>query len=1184
MKTLHTFLLALAFAFFSTSVGLAQEGPSITTTSLPNGTVNQSYSGTLTCTNCKGYSFALVNGNNLPPGLSISSTVSSAASITGTPTSSGTYTFAIGLYFPTGGAPQAQVTLSITINAATAPPSITTTSLPNGVVNQGYSAQLTCSSCTNYSWSVTGGNLPTGISLSSAGAFSGIPTAGGTYSFQVTLAPPSDFNTIEGVRPTSISASFSITISANALTITTVNIPPGFQGTPYSSTLAVIGGSSPYTWSLSSTGSDGLTIGTNTGTLGGTPIATGQFTLVVTVNDSSGSTATKNFILTVAAGLSILNTSFPNGIAGTVYPTQTLSTGGGQPPYRWTVSAGALPPGLTLDGVFGRISGTPTANGAYPFTLTVTDNTGTTATAMLSITIGPTLPGLMVTPTQLNFTAISGGSAPAFQLVSILPPGSTPKTFTITVLGSPTWLTVSPLAGIAPSAVTVSVNQAGLSVSTTPYSATFLVTPGGAGQTPITVTVMLTVTTAPPMLTASPTALKFAAKISSPGIQEQAVLLENSGGGGALALSAAVVSNSPWIASAALSASQTGPNAPVLLRVTINSQGLTVGSHHDIVRITYPGGTLDIAVSLFVANSGAILGVSVTGVRFPAIQGAGSSEVQTINVLDLGGQGTSLTWTATVQTGATWLNATPATGAASPGSPGKLFLSPGSGAAALPVGGAYGLIQVAAPGALNSPQFITAVFDVSPSTVSATPELQPTGLFFTATAGGATSATQTVAVYASSTTAVPFGFNATTTDGASWLIATTTTASASTPAPGQVLVSVNPASLAAGVYTGTLNIAMNGALRGVSVTVVVTGTATAKAQIEPATTAGCTPSTIAITPVGLVNYFSISAGWPAELIAQLNDNCGNALSTGAVSASFSNGDPPLSLVGDGVSNTYAASWQPGSVNPQMTVTVQALADPLSPATSVFLGGVNPNASQPPVVSPSAIYNIFFTPTLANSLGAGLPPGTVAQIYGTGLASQAAAPQNVPLPNQFDGTFVAIGGYFAPIFYVSGTQLNVEIPNELTANAQYPVYVSINGALTLPQTIDVPVLQPGMVTYPDGTAIAQHSGAVLVSASNPAIPGETLTIYLAGMGPTNVPVPSGQPTPTSQLDLVSTQPTVTVGSQNAAVAFAGLVPGGVGLYQINFVVPPGSPAGTLPLTVTQNSVASNTAQLIVGTPQ
>lgn len=1179
MKTLHTFLLAVVSAFLSAAVGLAQEGPSITTTSLPSGTVNQSYSGTLTCTNCKGYSFALVSGNSLPPGLSVSSTVSSTASITGTPTSAGTYTFAIGLYFSTGGSPQAQVTLSITINAATAPPSINTSTLPNGVVNQGYSAQLMCSNCVNYTWSVTSGSPPAGISLSTGGAFSGTPTTAGTSSFQVTLSPPSSFNSIDGVRPNSISAGFSITISASSLGISTVNIPPAFQGTVYSTPLAAIGGASPYSWSLSSTGSDGLTIGLNTGIIGGTPLATGQFTLVVTVTDSTGLTAMKNFVLTVAAGLSILNTSFPNGVAGTVYPTQTLSTGGGQPPYRWAVTTGALPPGLTLDGVFGRISGTPTANGAYPFTLTVTDNTGATASAMLSITIGPSLPGLMVSPPQLSFTAISGGSAPAFQLISLIPPGSTPKTFSIAITGSPSWLTVSPAGGTAPSALTVTVNQAGLSASTTPYTATIQITPSGAGQSPISVTVTLTVSSAPPMLTASPAFLKFAARIQSPGSQEQDVLLQNSGGGGALALSAAVVGNSPWISSAALSASQTGPNAPVLLRVTINSQGLTVGSHHDIVRITFPGDTLDIAVSVFVANSGAILGVSLTGVRFPAIQGAGSSEVQTVNVLDLGGTGTSLNWTATVQNG-TWLNATPATGTAS-GSPGKLSLSPNAAAATLPVGGSYALVQVAAPGALNSPQFITAVLDVSPATVSVTPEFQPTGLFFTAVAGGATTPTQPVAVYASSTTAVPFQINAVTSDGANWLIATSPTLTASTPSPGQVLASVNPASLAAGIYSGTINIAMNGTLRGISVTVVVTAAAPGKGLAEPATTAGCTPTAIAITPVGLVNYFSISAGWPAQLIAQLNDSCGNPLSTASVSASFSNGDPPLSLVGDGVSNNYSASWQPGSVNPEMTVTVQALADPLPQATAVFLGGVNPNASTPPVLSPNAIYNIFFTPSLANALGAGLPPGTVAQVYGTGLAAQAGAPQNVPLPNQFNGTFVAIGGYFAPLFYVSGTQLNIEVPNELTANSQYPVYISVNGALTLPQIIDVPVLQPGMVTYPDGTAIAQHGNATLVSSTSPAIPGETLAIYLAGMGPTNTQVPSGQPTPSTQLDLVSTQPTVTVGGQNAAIAFAGLVPGGIGLYQINFVVPPGSPSGTLPLIVTQNSVASNTAQLIVG---
>jgi uncharacterized protein (TIGR03437 family) len=86
-----------------------------------------------------------------------------------------------------------------------------------------------------------------------------------------------------------------------------------------------------------------------------------------------------------------------------------------------------------------------------------------------------------------------------------------------------------------------------------------------------------------------------------------------------------------------------------------------------------------------------------------------------------------------------------------------------------------------------------------------------------------------------------------------------------------------------------------------------------------------------------------------------------------------------------------------------------------------------------------------------------------------------------------------------------------------------------------------------------------------------------------MGATTAEVPSGSGSPGTPLDLAVTQPVVTVDGQTAAVAFAGLVPGGVGLFQINFVVPSGVGSGSWPLTVTQNGVATNTATLLVAAP-
>ncbi len=426
-------------------------GLQILNTSFPNGSLGVPYSQALSATGgITPYTWAITQGA-LPNGLGIANN----NSIVGTPTALGTFNFTLSVFDAQQNG--AFINTSITIAGGTNGPSITTPSLPNGIVAVAYNTQLACNNCAGYLWSLSSGNLPLGLNISSGGAISGTPTVTGTSSFQITLSPPP--GNPSGTTPQSISQIYTITITAAGLGITQTTIPIAFAGTPYSTTLTGTGGLTPYTWTFpSSTGNNGLTIGASTGTISGTPIANGTFILNVMLADSSGLTLTKQFTLTVSTGLSVLTTSLPNGSVGTVYPTQQLSAGGGQPPYRWAVTAGKLPPGLTLDGVFGRISGTPTANGNYPFTLTVTDNQANTATGSLSITIGAGVT-ITISPATLTAGAVgtaysqaftaTGGTAPyTWTLVTppsnigtgggTLPPGLTLNGTTGAVTGTPT--------------------------------------------------------------------------------------------------------------------------------------------------------------------------------------------------------------------------------------------------------------------------------------------------------------------------------------------------------------------------------------------------------------------------------------------------------------------------------------------------------------------------------------------------------------------------------------------------------------------------------------------------------------------------------------------------------------------------------------------------------------------------
>jgi uncharacterized protein (TIGR03437 family) len=299
-----------------------------------------------------------------------------------------------------------------------------------------------------------------------------------------------------------------------------------------------------------------------------------------------------------------------------------------------------------------------------------------------------------------------------------------------------------------------------------------------------------------------------------------------------------------------------------------------------------------------------------------------------------------------------------------------------------------------------------------------------------------------------------------------------------------------------------------------------------------------------------------------------------------VTASFSNGDPPLTLRGDQNTNVYAATWQPGTVIPSMTVTMRATSGALQPTVAQFFGGINVNASPAPTLIPSGTLHIFFNVPTAAALGNGLAPGNVAQVYGTGMSSVSEEPNVVPLVNQYSGTFMLVGPTQIPLYYVSPGLINVQMPMELEPNRQYSAIVSANGALTLPETVTLVPVQPGMAANADGTVVAQHAADYsLVTAAHPAKPGESLIIYLAGMGATSPQVSSGSPTP-PQLVPVNAQPTVTVDGVTAAIAYAGLTPTGIGLYQINFTVPAGARSGNLNLVVMQGTMPANATTLVV----
>lgn len=314
------------------------------------------------------------------------------------------------------------------------------TTMPAGVVGSLFSQAVTSSGGTGpYTFSVTSGTLPAGLTLSSAGLVSGTPTAAGTSSV-----------TIRGTDAngcfTSVVYSFVISaaIVCPVITISPATLPSGFVGSPYVQTLTASGGTAPYSFTVTAGALPAGVVLAATGALSGTPTTAGTTSVTIRATDANSCPASVVLSVVIAAApvscpaITLTPATLPNGRVGTAYAA-TITGSGGTAPYSFAVISGALPVGVVLSSA-GVISGTPTTAATSSATIQGTDANGCFASVVYSIVVAPAItpcPVITLTPATLPNATIgvaysqsltaSGGTGPyVFTLqTGTLPPGLT---------------------------------------------------------------------------------------------------------------------------------------------------------------------------------------------------------------------------------------------------------------------------------------------------------------------------------------------------------------------------------------------------------------------------------------------------------------------------------------------------------------------------------------------------------------------------------------------------------------------------------------------------------------------------------------------------------------------------------------------------------------------------------------
>ena len=631
-------------------------------------------------------------------------------------------------------------------------------------------------------------------------------------------------------------------------------------------------------------------------------------------------------------------------------------------------------------------------------------------------------PVLTSTPGDFIFNYFGGSPPPAPVALNVGASGGPSQSFTV-ASGVPAWLQIGSTGSSLTTSASLSVGLAPQTLPSGTYLADIILTPTGAGGFPLVVPVLLTVESATAIV-ASPTSLSFSA--AAGGIPQSQSIEVSAASATAFTASVSTTSGS-WLSLSPASGIANTLNTA--LTVTADAAKLADGTYQGTVTLTTAGGVVtQIAVTLTVASGSVPVSISPSTLAFTYTQNGTLPAAQSLQIT--GSQ--SFTASAGTSNGGTWLAVTP--GSAT----GNATLSVSVNPAGLAAGTYNGSITVTPASGVAQTVAVTLTVSAAAS-LTATPN----PLAFTFTAGNPPPAAQTVSV-TSTVSAVTFTATAA---SSGWL--SVTQSGATTPAT--LSVSVNPANLGAGTYSGSVSLSGGSGTLQLNIGVTL-------AVVTPLPVIGGVVSAASYLPGGIS---------PGELVTIFGTSLGPATGVGAT---VSKGFIATSLANVTVTfNGYPGPILYASAGQINAIVPYELAGASNASVQAIFGSTRSNSVTLPVVSsapgifsadatgqgPGAILDVNYNLVSASNP---VSAGSAIQIFATGQGQTSPGgvdgliePLSLPLPAPLLAVGVIIGGVPADILYVGAApglvagalQVNALVPKGVAPGAA-PLFVSFGG--------------------------------------------------------------------------------------------------------------------------------------------